>query len=260
MTALHGFANASGARTAVLSVPVRRTLLLLGLLCGALAALWLLGSASAQAAEAEDLPLAGGTGLAETTAQGGGTLAPPELAPEPTLEPVVPEPAAEAVEPVHETLGTTLDQVTTEVGGHIDETVAPSGPVGTDKTPVTAPDQESVPQRTAAPAEEAEPEPETAVQVHEGPHVLDGLPETGGPAEPAASATVGATTSDADPAERTASSNASAHTGTVTGPNCADFPSRAGLPAPAPGLDQAARHFLRAVPSAAADEPTFAPD
>ncbi|GAA1463928.1 hypothetical protein NE857_01360 [Nocardiopsis exhalans] len=256
MTALHGFANASGARPAVLSAPVRRTLVLLGLLCGALVALWLLGAASAQAAEAEDLPLAGDTGLAETAEQGGDTLAPPESA----LEPVVPEPAAEAVEPVHQALGTTLDEVTTEVGGHIDDTVAATGPVGTDKTPVTAPDQESVPQRTTAPAEEAEPEPDTAVQVHEGPHVLDGLPETGDPAEPAASATADATTSDADPAERTASSNASAHTGTATGPTCANSPSRVGLPAPTPGLDQAARHFLRAVPSAAADEPTFAPD
>ncbi|WP_026119400.1 hypothetical protein [Nocardiopsis ganjiahuensis] len=264
MTALHGFANAFGARLVVLSLPVRRTLVLLGLLCGALAALWILGASSAQAAESEGLAPAGDTGLVETTGRVDGALteAPHEgaeaVAPRATEKAeTVLEPVTETVEPVHEAFDTTLEGTAAEVGGHIEGTAAPAAPADAGQDTETGTGQGRSPQPAADPAEETEPEAGTAERVHETPYVLDGLPEPGGTDTGAtAPATEDAPPSATVPADPTAS----AHIGTATGPACANFPSRVGIPAPTPGLDQAARHFLHAVPSAAADEPTFAPD
>ena len=267
MTALHGFANAFGARSVVRSLPVRRTLVLLGLLCGALTALWILGASSAQAAESEGLAPTGDTGLVETTGRADDALT---EARHESAEAVAPraaekaetvlEPVTETVEPVHETFDNALDEAAAEVGGHIEDTAAPVAPADAVRDTETGPDQGRGPQPATAPAEEAEPEADAAVRVHEGPHVLGGLPESGG-TDTGATTTATAAPADA-PSSATvpADSTASAHTGTVTGPNCANSPSRVALPEPTPGLDQAARHFLHAVPSAAADEPTFAPD
>lgn len=274
MTGLHGFASASGARSAALSVPVRRTLVLLGLLCAALTALWILGSPSAQAAESEDVPLLGDAGLVETTDRIDDTLTEAgqqgaeaarevsETAAPGTSEQVgtALEPVTETVEPVHGTIDSTLDEVTTEVGGHLDDTVAATGLVGTDQNAEAAPDRgPEHGSHQSAPADE--PGTDAPVRTHEGPHVADDLPEAGDTAaETAVPDTTADTPSATDTAGPTAPATASAHTGAATGFVCAGFPSRVGLSLPTPGLDQAARHFLHAVPSAAADEPTFAPD
>lgn len=264
MTALHDFANAFGARLVVLSLPVRRTLVLLGLLCGSLTALWIIGASSAQAAETEGLTAAGDTGLVETAARVDGALteAPQEgsgaAAPRAAEQAeAVLEPVTETVEPVHAALDTALDETAAEVGGHIEDAAAPTAPADAGQDTETRSGQEASPQPAAVPAEEAEPEAETAVRVHEGPYVLGDLPGTGG-TDPGS--TVSATTDAPSPTTAPAESTASAHTGTAAGPVCASPPARAALTAPTPGLDQAARHFLQAVPSAAADEPTFAPD
>lgn len=274
MTGLHGFASAPGARPAVLSAPVGRTLVLLGLLCGALAALWLLGSPSAQAAEGEDAALLGDAGLVETADRVDDALTDAGQedaeAVREVSETVAPrtsdqvetalEPVTETVEPVHDTLDGTLEEVADEVGGHLDDTVAATGLVGTGQTAGTAPDQgQGHGSHRTAPADA--PGTDAPVRTHEGPHVADDLPEAGATVtEAAVPDTTASAPSATDTAGSLAPANASAHTGAATGPACANFPSRVGLPAPAPGLDQAARHFLHAVPGAAADEPTLAPD
>lgn len=273
MTGPHGFASASGARPAVLSVPVRRALVLLGLLCGALTALWILGSPSAQAAESEEAPLLGDTGLVETTDRVDDTLTEAgregaetvrevsETAAPQTSEQVdtALEPVTETVEPVHDTLDGTLDEVTGEVGGRLDDTVAATGLVSTDKAAEAPSGQGHGSQRSAPVSETGGGD---TVRTHGGPHVVDDLPEHGDTAtEAAAHDTVTADAPSAtDTADPSVHATASAHTGAATGPACANSPSHVGLPTPTPGLDQAARHFLRAAPSAAADEPTFAPD
>ncbi|GAB3736447.1 hypothetical protein [Nocardiopsis nanhaiensis] len=277
----HGPASAPGARAAVLSAPLRRVLVLVGLLMGTLLGAWILGASTA---EAEEIPLFGDAELvdeAQPTED-----AQPAAGNEPVLETepledtdpvgetltgvteettetardvsetVVPEVSVQGtdiVDPVHDT----LDGVTAELDGHIDDTV--TGLNGQDgEEAAQHPDQGDEQAQESG----AEPEPETPVRPHEGPHVVDVLPESVDTATEAVATddASGAETGSHHHAAQISAATAAANSGAAPGAAVAGFLPVTGAPAPEPGLNQAARHVLYAVPSAGADEPTFAPD
>ncbi|WP_017611095.1 hypothetical protein [Nocardiopsis xinjiangensis] len=270
MFAAQGHHGAPGARAAVLSdgmpATVRRALVLLGLLAGALTASWLLGTASAQA-EAVDL-----TGGAEEQVNGTvGAEAPETPGTEEigdtadeavdtaeTVSPEVPESGTDVVGQVQET----VDGATDEVDERVQDTV-----------PATEPDQEPE-SGTEAPASE---DAESGRGAGEGTeHAEDGtgyqaprpiadiadtaerddlFHRTDAVGETAPERSVPADDTAAHAATGTTSATGGSNAGAVTG----FLPSTA-APAPAPGPEQAVLAVLRAVPTADADEPTVAPD
>ncbi|MBR8741089.1 hypothetical protein [Nocardiopsis sp. MG754419] len=313
MPGLHGLANASGVRTTVPSDAPRRSLFLLGLLTGVLAAGWLLGASDAEAEEiapvgatvAVDAPLtdtvdlvegapdtesdAGVETMADTTAEVAEAIEPAQA-----VEPVVPE---ESLEPVER-----LDRVDPAYARPLTDTVTKAGRETTDTvrevsatvaSEVEVPDADLVTPVHRAVDEitgtvDARPdgvEGATEGRVDHAPG-SDATSRTSGEASQArdtASVTPeggpGATAAaPAEPRETTVSESsavtgdapfldgslavltgASSASGTSAPGLAAHLPA-AGTPLPAPAFDGAVRHVLRAVPTAVADEPTFAPD
>lgn len=267
----HGTPGAPRAGAAVLSDPVRRALVLGGLFLVALVAVWL----AAAPAQAEERPTLGpdvladvGEGLQQEVALDVTGLREPltgtvtdagEQAtrvveetsghlPTNSGAPQVPD-LGEVTQRVHDDVHTVVENVPEDQGGPVpeDEAVAEEkteqdGDVNASRTresaPVESPSpvEESVSVSERAPTDDAVAEP-----VDEGPETGDATPATGsgsgGSALPS-------------PAGPTAPAQGVA----------AGYLSAPGAPAPAPGELQAARHVLRSVPAAPADEATFSPD
>ncbi|MBE2998235.1 hypothetical protein IDM40_05885 [Nocardiopsis sp. HNM0947] len=299
-----GHVSAPGARAAVLSdgVPdaLRRTLVLLGLLAGALTTSWVLGTASAQAGE---LDLTGGVEEVQEQVDGAVEAEVPEPAeaPEGTGVPEIPEtPEAPEVpdEPVDELGDTVTDTAheatgtVDEVTGSLDETVPETPGVDVvgqvhetvdgvtdevdqrveDTVPATEPapetgtgDTEPAPEREHTGAENRTADENTADTAdRQAPSPAQTLTERDDRSYQA--------TADDGTEQGQVSPDAGSHhpTATATGTASANggapagavagFLPSTGAPVPAPGPEQAALDVLRAVPAADAGEPTVAPD
>ncbi|SIO87857.1 hypothetical protein [Nocardiopsis sp. JB363] len=310
----HGPASAPGARTAVLSDSLRRTVLLLGLLVGVLTAGWVLGATDA---EAEEISVGADTvtvdaPVTDTVDLVGDTLE-TEIE-EPVDQSEVAESSQvtevprslEAVEAptVDETFETTetAEAGQTEEPRPLTDTVAQTGREATasvreisetdvpeivvdgddlaepvqwavDEITRTVDDRldrvETPPRWEAAPDPASGEEPATQPESVEDRDDVLVTPESQGPetavdllehADPTVtgSDTVTGDTPFHDQHGSTPTGTASASQGTVTG--LAGHLSAAGTPIPALAFEDATRHVLRAVPTAGADEPTFAPD
>ncbi|WP_017614578.1 hypothetical protein [Nocardiopsis salina] len=268
----HGSHGAPRACAAVLPEPARRSLVLVGLFLGALAAVWL----AAAPAQAEDRTTPA-TGVLSTVGEG------LEHGQEDTL----------GTNGLHEP----LTGAVTDAGGRAAEVVEEtSGHLPADVAEPEVPDLGEVTQRVqedvhTAIEPEPEPEPEPASAVEDGPAeqgsghddderdrpretapVEQASPVeetvTAGPSAPAdavaAPVDEGNETGDAAPAHASGSGgSALPSTSASAAPvhaAVAGYLSALGAPAPAPGELQAARHVLRSVPAAPADEATFSPD
>ena len=308
----HGPASASGARTAVLSDSLRRTMLLLGLLAGALVAGWVLGVTDA---EAEEVSVGADTvtvDAAVTDAVGPvvGTL---ETETEESVDQTevaessqateVPQPL-EAVEAptVVETFETTEPAETgqTKEPRRLTDTVAQTGREATvsvrevsetevpeivvdgddlaepvqravDEITRTVDDRldrvETPPRREAAPVPASGEEPATQPESAEDRDDVLVIPESQRSEtvvdllEHADPTVTGSDTATGDTPLRDqhgSTPTGTASQGAVTG--LAGHLSSVGTLIPALAFEDAARHVLRAVPTAVADEPTFPPD
>lgn len=266
----HGSASAEGARTAVVSV--RRVLLLLVLLVGALCALWIAGAHSAQAQERPD----GSVDVLSAVDEVGATTEPLPLresvpdtvtgvgeravqAVVDTSETVAPE-ASEASEADVLVEQSTLGRQVREAGHKILSS-APEAQSGAEpRTEPVAPDVVEETSEGETPVVEdrrpAEREPrheidgDTDVSMPTGPVFDEADEHEPGEYESAASSSQGPT----------AGASGGSAGGSTTGGTVAGYLVSLGAPAPAPGALDAARHALRAVPTDTADESTFSPD
>ena len=266
----HGIPGAPRAGVAVLSDPVRRALVLGGLLLAALAAVWL----AAAPAQAEERPARGpdvlaGVGeglqqqvsldvtelqepLAGTVTDAGerATQVVEETSghlPTDTGAPEVPG-LGEVTQRVHDDVHTVVENVPEGQGGPAHQDGA-----AVEKETEQDGDENTPRPREAAPAESPSPVEETVSAPERAPAAavaepVDEGPDTGD-ATPAAGSGSGGSTLPSPSAP-----TAPAH-GAAPG-----YLSAPGAPAPAPGELQAARHVLRSVPAAPADEATFSPD
>lgn len=272
----HGIPGAPRAGAAVLSVPVRRALVLGGLLLVALAAVWL----AAVPAQAEEHPTLGPEVLADV-GQG--------LQQEVTDVTGLQEPLTGTVTDVTD-VGEHAAQVVEDTSGHLPtDTGAPDVPDLGEVTRRVHDDVytavENAPEDQGGPVREDETEEETEAEEETAQDGRGNAPRAGGvaPAEspsPVEETTVSAAerapadavaepvdeghdAGDATPTTGsgggTALSSSSAPTASAHGV-AAGYLSAPGAPAPAPGELQAAQHVLRSVPAAPADESTFSPD
>ncbi|WP_017614570.1 prolipoprotein diacylglyceryl transferase [Nocardiopsis salina] len=296
-----GHDGALGARAAVLSdgVPatLRRTLVLLGLLAGALTTSWVFGTTSAQA---EELDLTGGVeevqeqvdGVVEgempDAPEGTEAAESPEISEAPETPEAPDEPVDELGDTVNDTAREatgTADEVTgaldetvpetpgVDVVGHVHETVDGVTDEVDQQVESTVPDTEPAPEAgtgTPAPAPEREntgtetgaASEETADSAAEqAPTPAQVLTERDDRSQ--ATGDEGAERSpvspDSGPQNPAATGTVSANSGAPVGAVAGFLPTTGG-PAPAPGSEQAALDVLRAVPAADAGEPTVAPD
>ncbi len=319
MFGYHGPASAPGVRTAVPSEtpgPLRRALLLLGFLVGALAAGWLLGATEV---EAEEIPLGEDTVTVDapvtdtvelvghSVAEGGPATAAEETGEQ--AEAADSSPATEVSQPVeamegHEAVETVetfeaaepvevrpltdsaaqAGRETTATVREVSETVTPEAEAaGTDLVepvrwavgeitrtvddrldPAEAPSREEA-DPAPAPEEDSTTHPQAVVERDDA--LLD--PEhqraettvaLAGHADPTVSEpnTDSGARSPIDPLGSVPSGTASTSNGAVSG--LAGHLPTAGTLIPALAFEYAARHVLHTVPTAVADEPTFAPD
>lgn len=310
MFGYHGPASAPGVRTAVPSEtpgPLRRALLLLGFLVGALAAGWLLGATEV---EAEEIPLGEDTVTVDapvtdtvdlvghSVAAGGPVTAAEETGEQ--VEAADSSPATEVSQPV-ETVETfeaaepvevrpltdsaaQAGRETTATVREVSETVTPEAEAaGTDLVepvrwavdeitrtvddrldPAEAPSREEA-DPAPAPEEDSTTHPQAAVERDDA--LLDPehqRAETAVALAGHADSTVSEPDTDSgatppiDPLGSVPSGTASTSNGAVSG--LAGHLPTAGTLIPALAFEDAARHVLHAVPTAVADEPTFAPD
>ena len=310
MFGYHGPASAPGVRTAVPSEtpgPLRRALLLLGFLVGALAAGWLLGATEV---EAEEIPLGEDTVTVDapvtdtvdlvghSVAAGGPVTAAEETGEQ--VEAADSSPATEVSQPV-ETVETfeaaepvevrpltdsaaQAGRETTATVREVSETVTPEAEAaGTDLVepvrwavdeitrtvddrldPAEAPSREEA-DPAPAPEEDSTTHPQAAVERDDA--LLDPehqRAETDVALAGHADSTVSEPDTDSgatppiDPLGSVPSGTASTSNGAVSG--LAGHLPTAGTLIPALAFEDAARHVLHAVPTAVADEPTFAPD
>ena len=310
MFGYHGPASAPGVRTAVPSEtpgPLRRALLLLGFLVGALAAGWLLGATEV---EAEEIPLGEDTVTVDapvtdtvdlvghSVAAGGPATAAEETGEQ--VEAADSSPATEVSQPV-ETVETfeaaepvevrpltdsaaQAGRETTATVREVSETVTPEAEAaGTDLVepvrwavdeitrtvddrldPAEAPSREEA-DPAPAPEEDSTTHPQAAVERDDA--LLDPehqRAETAVALAGHADSTVSEPDTDSgatppiDPLGSVPSGTASTSNGAVSG--LAGHLPTAGTLIPALAFEDAARHVLHAVPTAVADEPTFAPD
>ncbi|MEU3307756.1 hypothetical protein ACWGSK_16390 [Nocardiopsis sp. NPDC055551] len=272
MSGYHGTVGATGVGPAVWPEPLRRVLLLAGLVTAILFTVWL----SSAPAHAEELslsePALPSTGAVVERAEGlgpvGDTVA--EVGGHATRAVGGASEAAQALQaktpdPVPHVHEAVRSASLPEPGG-LPETLAPvTGQVdhpesqdtdGPDETGVTTetgqnpeePEVEETMARLDAPPphERAVPDPVQATDVADsddesdvlGPDVLDA--SSAGGAAPATAPT--------------------ATGGTATAHAVAGYLATAAAPAPAPGLFEAARHVLRSAPVEPTDESTFSPD
>ncbi|MGW8436680.1 hypothetical protein ACWGKS_16125 [Nocardiopsis sp. NPDC055879] len=314
----HGPASASGARTAVLSDSLRRTMLLLGLLAGALVAGWVLGVTDA---EAEEVSVGADTVTvdAAVTDAVGPVVDTLETETEESVDQTevaessqateVPQPL-EAVEAptVVETFETTETAEVAEVAEtgqtkeprRLTDTVAQTGREATvsvrevsetevpeivvdgddlaepvqravDEITRTVDDRldrvETPPRREAAPGPASGEEPATQPESVEDRDDVLVIPESQRSEtvvdllEHADPTVTGSDTATGDTPLRDqygSTPTGTASQGAVTG--LAGHLSSVGTLIPALAFEDATRHVLRAVPTAVADEPTFAPD
>lgn len=264
-----GSHGAPRACAVVLSDPARRYLVLVGLFLGALAAVWL-AAAPAQAEErttpASDVLSTVGAGLEGQDALGVSGLHEPLTGavtgagdraaevveetsghlPADVAEPEVPD-LGEVTQRVHEDVHTAVEPVPEpepEAASAVEDGPAEQGSGHdegeSDRPRETAPAEQPSPVEETVTAGATAPADAVAAPVDEGPETVDAAPAN-------ASGSGGALTS-------TAASAAPVHAAVV------GYLSALGAPAPAPGELQAARHALRSVPAAPADEATFSPD
>lgn len=312
MFGYHGPASAPGVRTAVPSEtpgPLRRALLLLGFLVGALAAGWLLGATEV---EAEEIPLgedtvtvdapvtdtvdlvghsvaAGGPATATAAEETGEQVEAADSSPDTEVsQPVETVETFEAAEPVEvRPLTDSAAQAgreTTATVREVSETVTPEAEAaGTDLVepvrwavdeitrtvddrldPAEAPSREEA-DPAPAPEEDSTTHPQAAVERDDA--LLDPehqRAETAVALAGHADSTVSEPDTDSgatppiDPLGSVPSGTASTSNGAVSG--LAGHLPTAGTLIPALAFEDAARHVLHAVPTAVADEPTFAPD
>ena len=277
MSGYHGTVGAIGVRPSVCPEPLRRVLLLAGLVLGIMLAVWL-WSAPAHAQEAAHTgsapfaanPIVGETGNVGTPV--GDTLTTVEervtRVTDGTTE-MVPAVESEPVQHVHEAvLDTSLTQKSSHPVG-LTEALAPVTAQVAD--PVLDPRDEharddgtgeveeitetvQADEPTATVASERRPEwvvPDGTQVPHTVTEIID---DQGG--------------LDQDTLDRTsvsggtltAPANSSGAGGTSSAPAVAGFLPGPTDPAPAPGLFEAARHVLLSVPADSADEPIFSPD
>ncbi|WP_026116084.1 hypothetical protein [Nocardiopsis kunsanensis] len=273
MIGRHGTPGAPRVGAVVLSGPIRRVLVLGGLLLVALAAVWL----AAAPVQAEERP-APGTGvladvgqdlqqgaaleasglhepLTDTVAGAGGhaiRAVVRETSDHLPVDTGTPEPTGigEATQRVHDDVYTAVENLP---GGHRgtgpvrEDAPAPEGETARDGGEGVPRPHEAAPSGSPPQVEEAVSAPEPApAEAVAGP--VDESPDTGDTAPATGSGSgAGALSSPAVPTALT-------H-GVAPG-----YLSAPGAPAPAPGEIQAARHVLRSVPAAPEDETAFSPD
>lgn len=266
----HGSHGAPRACAAVLSDPARRYLVLAGLFLGALAAVWL-AAAPAQAEErttpASDVLSTVGEGLEERDTLGVSGLHEPvtgavtgagdraaEVVEETTAhlpadvaEPAVPD-LGEVTQRVHEDVHTAVEPVPEP-----EPEAAPAVEDGPDEQSSGDDEGESDRPREASPGEQPSPVEETVTAGSSSPADAVAAPVDEGP-ESGDAAPANASGNGGSALPSTAASAAPVHAAV------AGYLSALGAPAPAPGELQAARHVLRSVPAAPADEATFSPD
>ncbi|MBR8742243.1 hypothetical protein [Nocardiopsis sp. MG754419] len=271
MSGYHGTVGATGVRPAVCPEPLRRALLLAGLVTGILFTVWL-SSAPAQADDlaltASALPRTGAVaGDSEVLGAVGGTVA------------TVGEQATRAVDGASQA-ARTVEAETDDPVRHVREAVEsaplpdPEG-ISASLAPVT--DQVVDPASEDA---EAADEKGVSTDEAESPEVFEvetpSVSPEHGPLHERAVSTPdqGSDATETDDDRRVLGSDgrdgsvsggatpatAPATGGTATAPAVAGYLTAAAAPAPAPGLVEAARHVLRSVPAESTDEPTFSPD
>lgn len=261
----HGTPGAPRVGAAVLSDPVRRPLVLGGLLLLALAAVWL-AAAPAQAEERStpgpDVLADVGEGLQQEVTLDVAELQEPLTDAGEHATQVVEEASGhlstgtgaevpglgEVTQRVHDDVDTVVENVPEGQGGpvHEDEATAEEeteqeGDENAPRTREAAPTESPSPVEETVSAPERAPAAAVAEPVDEGPDTGDATPATGSGSGSSALPS---------PAAPTALAHGIA----------AGYLSAPGAPAPAPGELQAARHVLRSVPAAPADEATFSPD
>ncbi|RKS06826.1 hypothetical protein DFP74_2475 [Nocardiopsis sp. Huas11] len=291
MSGIHGLTSAPGARSAVLSVPVRRALLLVGLVAGILVAAWLAAAVPAQAGENPSAAANSAADRSERAAGAGGSQGrAPEVPPgldKPVADTVstVVDQAAKPVQAAQGNSGSTPAAVVSEAatrGSEVSQSVHESvGDVseeavghgqghgsgsGHGRPDDTAPEPEGT-------EDEDVVEDEAVVDVDAEFAPVEDLafPEAAEASVEEAEADESAVDSDTPAATAdgsvvsplssvTGSSSGSSAPASAVGGMVADHPFTIGASAPQPGLSQAAWHVLRSVPAEDADEPTFSPD
>lgn len=271
MSGYHGTVGATGAGPAVWPEPLRRALLLAGLVTGILFTVWL----SCAPAHAEELSLsepalpatgtvvdrAGGLGPVGDTVTEVGDHATRAVSGASEAAQAIETKTPDPVQHVHEAVRSAplpdpggLPETLAPVTGQVDHPVSEDTD-GSDETGVTTekghdpeqPEVEETPARLDTPTlhERAVPDPAQATDAEDtedghgvlGPDILD--PSSVGAASPTTAPGTG---------------------GTATAPAVAGYLTTSAAPAPAPGLFEAARHVLRSAPADPTDEPTFSPD
>ena len=277
MSGYHVTVGANGALAAVCPEPLRRALLLAGLVTGILFTLWLVSATPAHAggASVTEPPRLAGTAAEGAETLGDSVGGAVSTAGEHAARTV--EDASEAAQSVEAEAAEPVQQVRDTVR----ETPLPSTePLPEELSPVTDP----VPEPVTEPAVD-EDGGSTSTEVREDQEapvedeepvvgersVPEALTETREQAATASSETdravrgggdgVDADTPQSENVPTTVASGSASATGsTATAPAVAGFLPVTGAPAPAPGLFEAARHVLRSAPADDADEPIFSPD
>lgn len=260
----HGSASAAGARIAV--VAVRRVLLLLAFLVGALCALWIAGAYSAQAQERPG----GSVDVLSAVDEVGDTAEPLPLRESvPDTVAGVGERAVQAVADTSETTTRAADEADALVER---STLGRQAREAGHEILVSTPEAESAAEPAAPGLVEETSEEETPVVEDERPVEREPRPESddGTDASMSVDSVIGEA-SEHEPHEPHESAVPSPHGattgasgGSVGGPTAggtvAGYLAPLGIPAPDPGVLDAVRHALRAVPADTADESTFSPD
>lgn len=268
MLGTHGSASATGARTAVVRVSVRRVLLLVALLAGALCALWI---ADAHSAQAQEHP--GGSVDVLSVIEDPGDTAEPLPLRESISDPVigVKERVARMTADTSEVVATSVSDtdalvVRSNLGRQVRETVHGTSSPEPESRLGAEPTARGVVERTSAGEtpgtdDEQPAEPELGPEVDDGdtdapshtvpPQLIDEAAEHG-PTEH----------ESAVPASSGLVSGASGgSTGTaITGGAIAGYLTSLKALAPTSGVLDAGRHALRSTPVDTADEPAFLPD
>lgn len=293
MSGIHGLTSAPGARSAVLSVPVRRAMLLAGLVAGILVTAWLAAAVPAQAGEnpsaaanaaaenrsdrgnggggsqgrAPEVPPGLDKPVADTLSTVAGHAAQPAQAvqggPSGTPAAVASEASnrgSEVSQAVHETVADVSEKtVATGHGGGNGQGSGNGRPDDSEPEPEGTDDEGTVEEKDVDADAAFAPVEELAF-----PDTPDTPEEEADADESAADSETPAVTADTSVVSSlnsvTGSSSGSSAPATAVGGLVADHPFTIGASAPQPGLSQAAWHVLRSVPAEDADEPTFSPD
>ncbi|MFB8763963.1 hypothetical protein [Nocardiopsis alba] len=276
MSGYHGTVGATGVRPSVCPEPLRRALLLAGLVMGILFTVWL-ASGSAQA---EELPLAepappAGPSVVEGAETLGGSIGDTVTAVGERATRTVEDASRaaravenEASEPVRTVHDTVRAASTPSVEG-LPESLAPlTGPVS-DPAPARSEDPVEVEETTETEERTLPTEGTTEPETIEAPEPPEALVAAVAPAGDDVVHDEGDDSHEVveDGLDRIsagagapATAPAPASGGTATGPAVAGFLNAVSAPAPMPGLFEAARHVLRSAPAESTDEPTFSPD